>query len=193
MKPKTNKNSAEIQIDDKIYFDEYLDTISFRKKPVSENYILQLAKRMRNWAVDDKYEALVLTDFYNQEGICASDIKRWEERVPALKVAHEVALRSIGARRDKGAVKREYDGGHVRYTQPHYDDVAKQLEQWRSDLRAAGDIKQEFMAQVEAYVSARDVILKDLPVSDQVPDRLTPEEVAGRERYLTETNDKRRT
>jgi hypothetical protein len=177
-KAKNNKDSTESPAVNTYVFDEYISTIDFKKRPVSDNWIMQLAKRLRDWAVDEKNEALTLNDFYNAEGIRTNDIHRWSERVPALAIAHEVALRTIGYRREKGGLKRDYDGGMVRSTLPHYLKEAKDLEQWRSDLRASQEVKQEFMAQVEAYVSARDVILKDLPVSDQVPDRPTPEEVA---------------
>lgn len=176
---KTNNPSTEEQITTTYVFDEYISTIDFRKRPVSDNWILQLARRLRDWAVNDP-EALTLVSFYNKEGIASRDLARWCERVPALQLAYETAMATIGARREIAGLKRDFDSGIVRTTMPIYDKKFKDLEEWRSSLRADQSVKEEFEAAVARYVAAREVILKDLPVSEHVPDKPTPEEVASK-------------
>jgi hypothetical protein len=46
---------------------------------------------------------------------------------------------TLGQRREEGAIKREYDGGFVKYCMPLVDEDFKHLEEWRSKLKESSE------------------------------------------------------
>jgi len=154
-----NKHSIDDQTTTKSLFDEYLDIFTFKTRPVTDEWIEQLAKDLVKWSTEDD-EAFKLTQYYRSRGIGSDDMKRWCERSPKLKKAHTVALQALGDRREIGALKKKYDPGMTRTMMPRYDKDWKKIEEWRSTLRAK---------ETAAGGGTKFVIMNDFPNSDKVP------------------------
>jgi len=141
-----------------------LDMYSFRKYPVSEGYVEDLSKKMIKWVIDNP-GALLIEEFYEQEGIYCHDAIRWGKRFPNFEMARKHVLMILGTRREKGGLGGKMDKFLVNRTQAHYLDYWKDLEEWRSKL----NIKDE-----EGSVPPRVIYLEKFPSSDSVPPK--PEE-----------------
>lgn len=123
-----------------IAFDDYRDLLSNEMKPCSPLFLELLAEDMVKWS--DQPDALKLTQFFQSRHIDMCNLYRdrekqngWLDKSEYLKEAHRYVMMVLGTRREIGALKREYDSGMVRTTMPHYDNIWKELEAWRSTLK----------------------------------------------------------
>lgn len=145
-KPKTIKPSKSKKEPPKIYYEDYLDLLTLRKKPVSERYILGIARHLIEWATKNP-EALAIRQFYLENGIDNNQIKRWAKRVPEIAAAVGVAKRAISLRREIGGLKKELSENMVLKSLPFYGsswaegEDWKKLEEWRNDMRKSADDK----------------------------------------------------
>ena len=47
----------------------------------------------------------------------------------------------VGARRERGAILKEYDSGMIKATMPNYDPEYRKLEEWRAQIKSTEDAK----------------------------------------------------
>lgn len=124
---KNPQHSTEIIDEEKNrsgYFDEYHDLFTFRKKPVTIEWIVELAHKVRKFA--DKNTTLRVNDFYDGEGISPDDYYRFKAKCPELQSAHAYLKRRIASRRDKGALgagKKKFDAMWASKNQWRYDPL----------------------------------------------------------------------
>ena len=118
----------------KIRFDHYLDLVSFREKPISDQSLEKLAKDLVAWAINDE-TATKIKPFFIFRGMGTTDVKRWKKRNKKFAAAYSLALSAIGNRREHGALTKKYDSNTVIKSMPLYDSDWKDLEEWRSNLR----------------------------------------------------------
>jgi hypothetical protein len=133
------------------WLEDYLNIRSFKKHPVTESFIEDLATDLVEWAMDDEQkrfkQPLKLTQFYYGKGIPKDTFYTWCEKFPVLKQAHTAAMEMIATRREIGAIIKEFDAGTVAFMQPHYDpDWKAQLDYRHAQKLAtqqasAGDVK----------------------------------------------------
>jgi len=121
-------------------FEDYFDFNTFKKTPVSVNFIMRKARELVNWARNDE-DALIISQFYVKHGLSGKCVKRWGERCPEWKEALKIAKVAIGTRREVGAMKKIYSEGMVKNSLPFYGESwtvgedYKKLEEWRAELR----------------------------------------------------------
>lgn len=142
------------------YLDEYRELFTMRMKPVSESFLQQIAGELLAWAYNNK-DALILRDFFHDKGIPARSAARWAQKHQVLKQAMEEAKYMLGSRREKGAVKREYEPGMIRAVQHQYDPEWRKDEIWRAELKQKQD---ERSSQIKL-----EVIMPKFPDSKLVP------------------------
>lgn len=119
----------------------YKELGTWKEKPVPMHWIEALASDLLEWSLNDENEALYLSDFYRQKKISRNDFMRWLSKSEILKTAYDSAKRDISSRSYKGAVKRKYDANMVKHYLPVYDRDAKEIEEWRAELRSKEEDK----------------------------------------------------
>ena len=140
---KTKKNNNEKTEVVKPFFEDHIDTRTMRKIPVTIEYINELGKHLVKWASFND-DALLLTQFYVENGLSGDSVRRFGERSPLWKKAIKTAKMAIGVRRELGALKKKYSENVVLKTLAFYgsswdgdQEDWKAMETWRSDLRKA--------------------------------------------------------
>lgn len=169
-------------------FFDYLDTFTFKMKPISIPAIERLAMELSNWAINNE-EAIKLSQFYLKKGINPADFFRWMEWCPELKLAHDLALTALGNRRELAGLTKKFDSGMVSFTMPFYDEQWRKNIEWRSHLKSKE-------AEQAGSNGPQIVVLERYPDSELVPKkpesvrRLTPEEVAYNAHKKTKNSHK---
>lgn len=160
---KEDKNSTKQSEKSKkwLYSDEYYCFNTFKKKPVSKDWINLLAEKLVTWARDDD-KALKLTQFYSLHGLAHSTMEKWRRKFPQLNEAAQVAKRMLGDRREIGALEKRYDASTVHKMMLHYDKSWKDVEEWRSKLKAS--------EQSAAMGNIR-VVMEQYPSTKEVPEK----------------------
>lgn len=116
------------------YSDEFLNMHTLKMQPVSEAWLEKLAKKLANWAINDK-SALTLKRFYIQQGICSRTVARWRKRSDIFNRSHEFAKEAIGDRREIGALTKKYSESVILKSMHHYDEEWRAIDRWHSDLK----------------------------------------------------------
>ncbi len=116
------------------FYDQYRDLFTLKMKPIPEIFIEKIAVELIDWAKNNK-DALVLRDFFHEKGIPVSSYKQWAQRNEVLRQAVEEAKYLIGSRREKGAIKRQYDVNMIRSSLFIYDPEWKEVEEYQAELR----------------------------------------------------------
>lgn len=119
---------------DWVYFDEFFDFNEFKQRPVSEQWLAELSKRLVFWAKDND-DALILNEFFLKEGIGKSTVANWKKQSKLFKNSYDFAKQIIGTRREIGALNKKFDTNVVMFTMPMYSKSWKELEEWRSSLK----------------------------------------------------------
>jgi len=162
---KHNKSSSVKAKKDKkewTYFDEYFDFNSFKKKPVSEQWLMELAKRLVFWARDNE-DALILNQFFTDEGIGKSTVANWKKRNERFNMSYDFAKQLIGIRREVGALKKKLDTHMIMFTMPQYSESWKELEEWRSSLKVK---EQEKVGDRKITI-----VMEKFPTTNIVPEK----------------------
>lgn len=116
------------------WYDQYEDMFTLQMKPINPAFIERLAVEMLEWARTNP-NALKIVTFFADKGISAQCYQNWLKKYDFFERAYRQALQLIGARREIGGLKKEYDSGIVRNTMHHFDDQYIKDEEWRAKLR----------------------------------------------------------
>lgn len=154
-----------------LWLEEYRDCFNFTWKPVTEMFIERFFGDLVQTINMDE-DILMLEEVYLKKGVPHHAFYRWVEKFPVAKEAHTTAKRLLAVRREKGALKRQYDSNMVLKSLAMYNDDWKNIEEWRAGLRE----------KEEAGKGNITVVLDSIPSSPAVPPKksqpkLTPEEV----------------
>ena len=103
-------------------FEEYLDLYTFETKPVTNRFLDMLADKYKNWVVMHE-DALIFTEFLEEQYLCTDSFYSWMEKSPNLKRAHKYVLMVLGNRRERGAINKSMDGNFISKTHGHYSEV----------------------------------------------------------------------
>jgi len=123
------------------YFDTYFDLFGLRQKPVTDAFIDRLIEKILIWARDKK--SMKISSFFYEQGIPMRTINRWSDKHQNLKDVIEDVKYMIGDRRELGAIYRKFEPGMIRTAMHLYDPEWKDMEIWRSELKAKQDEKIE--------------------------------------------------
>lgn len=175
----SNENSVK-----QLFLGEYFNIHTFQKHPITSNFILQEAMRLKQWA--DLEESLRICDFYDLRGYSPEIFYEWVEKYPEMKFSNNYALRRIGSRREGGALNRKFAETTVHKTLGRYDHV------WREEIAIANAARLAIAEKSESKM----VIIERFPsLSGEYRDievisssKLTPEEVASNIRRNTATD-----
>lgn len=110
-------------------------TLKWQPHPASRSYIPTLISDLLEWAIDEKIEALRVTDFCAYKGMYRQDMWNLMQKYPALSRAWEEAKNIIGSRRERGALKKHYDAGTMKWGQHNYGDEWASYDKYHSDLK----------------------------------------------------------
>jgi hypothetical protein len=160
-KIKNNDSTIGTSKAPKFQFDEYRNMSTFRKIPVNNVHLDELAQELCQWVVANK-DAITMEDFFEYKFMNKDAFKRLKEKNANLQEAYTFALMILGNRRQRGGLKKELDSGMVSYTMPHYDDEWKKLAEWRAALKHKEEEKNQAPT---VYVIER------FPETDEVPRR----------------------
>ena len=113
-------------------YDIYLEIGTWRKVPVTDSWINNLAAQLVQWADDPK--SLKFNQFLKMKKIDHTDFNRWMKRIPNLKKAYEYAIKALGDNREIGAIHKDYDKGMILPIMHRYDSDWKKAEEWRAEI-----------------------------------------------------------
>ena len=135
---KKIKSTPRIRKDIPIVYEDYRDMLTMEMRCCTDLYLQNLAADMVKW-VDESPDNLCLGDFFHSRGIAIKNLYSWLPKSEELRDAHEFVMTRLGSKRERGAIKKEYDSAMIRTTMPHYDKIWKEMEEWRSKLKEAGE------------------------------------------------------
>lgn len=133
------------------FFDEYLNMNTCYKQVMTLAGIERFAADMVNWARDDD-DALILMDFPMKLGIPIRVFYDWRDRSEVLATSILQAKRFIAHRREKGAIKKQYDLKAVAVRQYQFDDEWDDAEKRHQRLKI-----EELQNQVSSLVKYIDM------------------------------------
>lgn len=163
-----NENSVK-----QLFIGEYFNIHTFKKHPITNNFILQEAKALKTWA--DQEDSLRISDFYDRQGYSPEMYHYWIDKFPEMSHANQYALRRIGSRRENGAMQRKFAESTIHKVQGYYDQI------WRNEVRLANEARLAIADKVESRV----VVIERFPSSSQneieviSTSKITPEELAA--------------
>ena len=114
---------------------------SGRLKPAADGTISHFARELVEWA--EQPENLVFKQFLCENRISQKAFENWLKRSEELREAKQYALMVLAARREHGAIKKDFDPSFVKFTLPLYDPDYKKLEEWRASLKKDDDDESE--------------------------------------------------
>ena len=120
-----------------LVFDEYLDMISFETAIFSSTTALKWAKEIRDYAM--KPDSFKVEDFFYEKGVHPEDIRRLRKNYEVLDKAFTYAKVIIGSRREKGAIKNDYNYGMIASSMSMYDPEWKANAEWKAQLTRDND------------------------------------------------------
>jgi len=116
------------------YIDNYLDTKTFSRKIVNENWAERVAKDLVLW-VEATPGAIKLNEFFREKGIYHRDFYRIAKTHPILESAIDYALRALGDTRERKVLQNEWNASAGMFMMGHYD------EDWRAETSRREDAK----------------------------------------------------
>lgn len=128
-KKQTNKMTM---VQDKPMFFEEGDSLS----PVPDKVLAKYAQDLLEWAL--KEDAIKVTEYITlRTRVTRQVFYDWARRYKPLHDAIEQAKIIIGDRRERKALKGEYNSNIVLNTMPLYDQEYKDLYEWKAKLKTA--------------------------------------------------------
>lgn len=139
---------------------DYDAIFQWRSLPVSQTYIQALADNLMAWADDEEEEALRLDDFVDSRRLHYSTFHQWIAKYECLKEAHAYAKRRIASRREKGALKKQYDSSLTARVIGHY------CPEYNEELKKNAEIKAKSLSESGGITGLVPVYMRP-PVTDE--------------------------
>lgn len=135
------------------YLDEYLDTKTFSRRIVTENWAERVAKELVQW-VEATPGAIKLNEFFREKGIYHRDFYRIAKKHPILESAIDYALRALGDTRERKVLQNEWNSSAGMFMMGHYD------EDWRAEMTRREDarLKQTIANTVDIAAIVKETI-----------------------------------
>lgn len=143
------------------YLDEYLDTKTFSRKIVTENWAERVAKELVLW-VEATPGAIKLNEFFREKGIYHRDFYRIAKKHPILESAIDYALRALGDTRERKILHNEWNPTVGMFMMGHYD------EDWRAEMTRREDakLKQSIANTVDIAAIVKETIQPVAPTEE---------------------------
>jgi len=131
----------------------------YRQKPLNDAIIDEYAKAYLDWGLNNE-DALVLKDFPISIGMYPKSFQLLMKRHEGLREAHQVVKAAVASRREKGAIKRKFEPGMIKYMMPYYAEEWKEIGEWHAKLKEKEeDSKKQNIT----------VVIDKMPDTDKVP------------------------
>jgi len=164
----------------------YVNIRSQRTVPVTMEYIAMLAQELVKFG--DKADSIKMAQFYNPLGIERKTFYDWVARYENLRSSYLHARESIGIRREINIINKagDYNSAPTMYMMHKYDPEWDEADRRWTDLKKPEAV----VVDMQGMIETAKAMLVPYPKSDQVPDKPTPEEVAGKLHRSTMINDR---
>jgi hypothetical protein len=110
--------------------DSYLDTCTFSRKIVNENWANRVAKELVMWINAPRVkgkEPYKITEFLREKGIYHGDFYRLSQQYEILRQATDYALQALGDIRERNMLENVWNTNVGMFMQGHYD------KDWRKE------------------------------------------------------------
>lgn len=155
---------------------QYYNLFTMQISPVTQGFIERESKALMDWSRLD--DSLRIHDYTDMKGYPPQDYYTWVDNFPALKLAHEYAMRRIASRRELGALTRKYSEKAVSWTLGHYDKIYKEEIQYFIRLKEDLQKQQDIKVVIEQIPSLSSFTVES--ERETVTYKQTPEQVAAR-------------
>lgn len=135
--------------------DVFVDRRTHLTKKINEESIRDLSLLIVKWIEEDE-RIVKMPQIYAKLGILPMDFYRIKEKYEDLQHAYQFGLMLLGIRRELKGLENEMNPGMISYTMAHYDDVWKELAEWRAQLQAKNQQQQ----------SASNFVIQMNPIQD---------------------------
>lgn len=157
------KNNIKPSGEKTTWHGEYINRINGYNIPYSTRTLSDMAIELADWALNDP-DALVLSEFWIKKGVGHRQWELWLEQSEELRETYALAKAAVGIRREKGGIRKKFSESMVHHSMAMYSPEWKGYAEWRAQLKA---ISNEGQNHGPTFI-----LLKDMPVSDLVPDRV---------------------
>ena len=129
--------------------------------PIDAEYFRKLAVEWKQVATDT--EMLVINEYPLSKGFSLTTFGEWISRSDELKEAQTMVRAIIAIRRERGAMKNEYNSRMVEKMQHYYDPAWRESEEWRASLAAKNQmsVQQPITVVLEAFPNSNLVPKKE--------------------------------
>lgn len=100
----------------------------------TEKTYAMVTKELAEW-VDKNPDMLCVEEFLMEKKMSPSTFMEWRKAYPPLEETYQYVLMSLGIRRERGAINKNYDANIISMMMPHYSGRWKDMIEWRSDLK----------------------------------------------------------
>lgn len=156
---KTINNSTDEVVMPTLVFDEYYDFNIMEGRVFSTSTAERWSKEIIEFAKKD--DSLKVTDFFCEKGLHPNEGFRLSAKYEVLKNAYELAKYMIGSRREKGAIKNDYNPGIVHSSMSMYDPEWKANAEWKAKLAQDNQKAGNVTVLIERYPNTAIVPSKD--------------------------------
>ncbi len=108
--------------------DQYKSFFFINDTPAPDKFLDQLAEDLIDWARQEDSLKFIL--FLDEVGVNDNQFRNWMKRHEKLRMAHEWAIRLLGARREIGAIKGKYREKPIMHTMHQYDPEWKLADEF---------------------------------------------------------------
>ena len=152
--PQRKDSNAKKQSND---FDPIFDIFTLRKKPVSIEYIENLALACVKSAVEDKAD-LTLNGFFIRRGITNNTTDLWQTKSPVFKEAMATRRKMIGDKRETGAIIKDPSKDYLRLNEqsvmrfmPMYSEEYARFREWEASLSKENEQVENKIVVIESF------------------------------------------
>ena len=144
---KQSKKQATIKWEDPA---EYRHMRTYEMMPAQSQVVDRFFFEF-NLAAQEDEELLFLSDFLRRNGIARQTWDTWKEKSAFRQQLHTEAMEYIGARRERGALKRQFAEKTVHFMMPHYSQDWKKQQQEQAKLGLGEEKPQNINIIMESY------------------------------------------
>ena len=124
IQPNTDQKKTKRTYVSKRVIDEYVDFNGLRKKPVTEDFIYNLAKDIPQWFLNNK-DSFYFEEYLVHRGILRKTFENWRRKFPVLQQAWEGVSMILTCRTYKGWLKKQFDGNAAKLGISFYNEEFK--------------------------------------------------------------------
>jgi len=119
--------------------EEYAAMGIFRMVPVHKAYLERFKIEMIEW-FEQQEDVLIFEEFLRYKRLSRVCMANFMSRDKELEIAREYVRMLLAIRRERGGLTKKLDPGMIERSMPMYSEEWKDLQIWRSQLKAEQEI-----------------------------------------------------